>query len=297
MKIGGVRKVLNDLGILPDSKRYYHDADEFMAQSLFYVSRAGQYHCTSEYRFERRSSGVETCQAMYVEEGQLLLSYGEEEVAVGPDEMALIHLGTPHHYRTGGDELKMKWFHIDGRGSRAYVRQIHSLRGILMDRETSRDSKKLVNRVFQFLDERYEDPQAISICVHRILAMLNRPREGAGGIIFGRMNGRQDTGMEASLTYIREHFSEAGLSVEELADLANLSTWYYIKRFRIFSGTTPHKYILRLRIEAARELLDTTSMSVEEIAYQCGFSGSSHFIEVFRKNSGMTPMNFRNLWR
>ncbi len=289
--------MLNDLGILPDSKRYYHDADEFTAESLFYISRAGNYHCTSEYKFERQASGVEACQAMYVEEGRLQFSYGEYKTVVDTGEMVLIHLGTPHLYRTDGDRLRMQWFHIDGRGSRSYIRRIHSVRGILIGRESAENGKMLVDRIFRLLDEGYKDPQEISVCIHRLLAMLNRQQEGTGGFAAGLMKERPDPGVEASLVYLKEHFADPGLSVEYLAGMANLSTWYYIKRFRACYGTTPHKYILRLRIEAARGLLDTTSLSVEEVAYQCGFSGPSHFIDVFRKTSGMTPMKFRSLWR
>lgn len=289
--------MLNDLGILPDSKRYYHDADEFTAESLFYISRAGDYHCTSEYKFERQASGAKACQAMLVEEGRLQFSYGEYEMCVGSGEMVLIHLGTPHLYRTDGDRLRMRWFHIDGRGSLSYVRQIHSLRGILIGRESAENGTFLVDRIFRLLEEGYKDPQEISVCIHRLLAMLNRPGEGTGFFAPGMMKERPDPGMEASLAYLREHFAEAGLSVEELAGMANLSPWYYIRRFRACYGVTPHQYILRQRIEMARGLLDTTSLSVEEIAYQCGFSGPSHFIDVFRKTSGMTPMKFRSLWR
>ena len=289
--------MLNDLGILPDSRRYHHDADEFTTESLFYISRAGDYQCTSEYKFERPASEIEACQVMYVEEGGLDFSYGEEKMEIVDGQMVLIHLGVPHMYRTKGDRLRMRWFHVEGRGSLSYVRQIHYLRGIVIDRESADGAKAIVNRIFDLLEEGYKDSQEISICIHRILAMLNRPQEGTGIFLPGMKKERPDPCMEASMAYLRENYSDIGLSVEKLSEIASLSTWYYIKRFRRIYGITPHKYILRLRLEAARGLLDTTSMSVEEIAYQCGFSGPSHFIDVFRKTSGMTPLKFRSLWR
>lgn len=288
--------MINDLGILRDSKRFYHDVDTFMEKSLFYVARAGIYHCTSEYQFSRNASDLETCQVMYVEEGKLWVTYGTEELTVGPGEMILINLGKFHRYRADESGLKMLWFHIEGRGSKAYLEQIHSKWGILVNEDRAAEGKRFVDEIFRLLEEQNEDPQEISICVHRLLAVLNKPQYGQN-YFYGQMREKPDPGMEDSVNWLREHFEEQGVSVDELAGITGFSTWYYIKRFRALFGTTPHKYILQLRIRSARELLDTTSLSVEEIAYRCGFSSASHFIDVFRKDSGMTPLQFRNLWR
>jgi AraC-like DNA-binding protein len=59
------------------------------------------------------------------------------------------------------------------------------------------------------------------------------------------------------------------------------------------TGTTPHRYVLRARIERAQELLRMTGLSVAEIAAAVGFAGQSHFCTAFSRETGVTPTRYR----
>ena len=58
-------------------------------------------------------------------------------------------------------------------------------------------------------------------------------------------------------------------------------------------GRTVHQEILRLRLERAKELLDRTEMQLPEIAARCGFSYPSKLSAVFKRETGMTPTDYR----
>lgn len=60
---------------------------------------------------------------------------------------------------------------------------------------------------------------------------------------------------------------------------------------------SPHRYILRARIERARELLRMTSLSIGEIADAVGFAGQSHFCTAFGRETGLTPSAYRRSCR
>ena len=60
-----------DQGVLDDSLRFFHEADPFTKENLFYIERAGIYHCDSTYQFAREASEIRTCQMILVEEGCL----------------------------------------------------------------------------------------------------------------------------------------------------------------------------------------------------------------------------------
>ena len=83
------------------------------------------------------------------------------------------------------------------------------------------------------------------------------------------------------------------LSLQELADEHSMAVNTLLRHFRKIIGKTPMAYMRELRLRAAEELLINSALRIEEIAVQCGFGSSSHFIMVFKKHFGMTPENFR----
>ena len=83
------------------------------------------------------------------------------------------------------------------------------------------------------------------------------------------------------------------LRLQELAQTANVSEFHFIRAFKRSTGRSPHQYITARRMERAQFLLTTTDLPVAEVAWQVGFSNTSHFTAQFRKHTGMTPA----LWR
>ena len=95
--------------------------------------------------------------------------------------------------------------------------------------------------------------------------------------------------------HIRKHFAEP-LSVEDLARLTNVSAVHFTRLFRRETGRSPHEYLLLVRMNHARRLLTDTTDSIEVISELCGFASSTHFIRMFKKRNGFTPLQFRKLF-
>jgi AraC family transcriptional regulator len=89
---------------------------------------------------------------------------------------------------------------------------------------------------------------------------------------------------------------ERQMGLSELAMLAGLSRWYFLRIFQETVGTSPHDYVTRRRLDRARDLLCTTSRSVMEIAGSVGMT-HSHFSRVFLRRLGVTPTEFRRIKR
>lgn len=81
------------------------------------------------------------------------------------------------------------------------------------------------------------------------------------------------------------------VSVEEAASAACLSPFHFHRLFRALHGTTPHRYLARLRLERARALL-ARGVPVVEAALNCGFESVPSFTALFRKTFGATPGKF-----
>jgi AraC family transcriptional regulator len=83
------------------------------------------------------------------------------------------------------------------------------------------------------------------------------------------------------------------LSLQALASESGYSRVHFVRMFRAATGYSPHNYLLNLKLERARELLQNPSMSLIDIAFDCGFSSHSHMSRIFHKAIGVTPSAYR----
>ncbi len=84
------------------------------------------------------------------------------------------------------------------------------------------------------------------------------------------------------------------ISLHDLATVAGVSRFHFHRQFRKSVGVTPHEYVLRVRIERAKGLLTGSDLTVGEVSGAVGFADQSHFSNIFRKLTAMTPRSFRN---
>lgn len=94
------------------------------------------------------------------------------------------------------------------------------------------------------------------------------------------------------LGYIRDHLGEKP-DIDTLADLSCLSKDHLIRIFKREMNTTPLCYINKKRMEKAQLRLITEATPVKEIAYQLGFEDQAYFNRIFKKSTGLTPVNYR----
>ena len=100
--------------------------------------------------------------------------------------------------------------------------------------------------------------------------------------------------MEEIETYIDQHFCEK-LTLDNLAERSGFARSYFISQFKKRCGEAPYARITRLRLAKAKVLLRSTQYPVAKIASLCGFSSPNAFANVFRKDTGKTPGEFRKL--
>jgi AraC family transcriptional regulator len=83
------------------------------------------------------------------------------------------------------------------------------------------------------------------------------------------------------------------LDLNTLAMQSGYSRNYFLRMFHTATGYTPHQYLIRLRLEKAKRLMDSGATSLVDIALACGFSSHSHFTRAFRQIVGVTPSEYR----
>jgi AraC family transcriptional regulator len=99
--------------------------------------------------------------------------------------------------------------------------------------------------------------------------------------------------LQGVLEWMQQHLSHE-LSNAELAERAGVSESHFRRIFQEAMGMTPHRYVLRLRLERVHELLTRTSFSIARVAAQCGFNSQSHMTACFAAAYGITPARARH---
>ena len=94
-------------------------------------------------------------------------------------------------------------------------------------------------------------------------------------------------GLDAAMTYLEEHFTEAP-TLAELAGVAGLSLFHFQRMFQLRFGSRPKTVETSLRVDLAKRLM-LDGLSMPEVAKRCGFLYQSHFIMRFKAATGQTP--------
>ena len=108
------------------------------------------------------------------------------------------------------------------------------------------------------------------------------------------MGGLPARRLQQVFSYVRENVA-ANLSVADMARVVGISQYYFSKLFKTSTGTTPHQYVMRQRVERAQELLCQSQTPLVSVATQVGFETQSHFTSVFRRLLGVTPKRYREM--
>lgn len=111
---------------------------------------------------------------------------------------------------------------------------------------------------------------------------------------------KQESGISepirSSMEHVELHLTEE-LSLKQLAELAGYSEYYFSKRFKKETGTTPKAFIQKKRLERAKFLLRTTQTRVQDISESLCFGSQSYFADVFRRAEGISPTAYREQFR
>jgi len=99
----------------------------------------------------------------------------------------------------------------------------------------------------------------------------------------------------ARLRRVKEllHANMDELSLRGLAQSVGLSPAHFSEMFRKSTGETPHQFLLRVRVERAKEMLGTAEVRVLDVAIACGFKTQQHFARIFRQLCGASPSEYR----
>jgi len=143
-----------------------------------------------------------------------------------------------------------------------------------------------------YLVEKYYDRQTAIYCSKIFQIEMDRQSQSAF-IIFSGQKLHGDEVVKKAQAYIENNLDEK-ISIEHLSSRFAVGRRNFDRRFIKATGNTPIEYLQRVKIESAKKALETTRKTVNEVMYDVGYSDVKAFREVFRKITGMSPLEYRS---
>lgn len=146
---------------------------------------------------------------------------------------------------------------------------------------------------------------AASIPVHNLLPEIHRSRSlSQAKALLERMcletaercapkKPQYSQAIRQAMELTEQNFTRVDFSINSVADALNITSSYFNRVFKREYGVSYGEYLNAMRLKQAKELLHTTGLSTSDICARSGFSNLSYFYTLFKKNYGITPMEFR----
>lgn len=146
--------------------------------------------------------------------------------------------------------------------------------------KASLESESVCNRL-------YTESMATALSAHLLQHYsIQKPK------IKGYADGLSQVRLRQVTEYIHQH-SAQNPSLMIMAEIVQMSPYYFSRLFKQSTGFTPHQYLLKCRTDRAKQLLKTTNLSIADIANQVGFVDQSHLNRHFKRHFGVSPSQLR----
>lgn len=142
-----------------------------------------------------------------------------------------------------------------------------------------------------YLIEKYFDRQTAIYCSKIFQIEPDRKSQSVFTMFRGQKQ-HDDEVVKEVQTYLEQNFREK-ISMEELSSRFSVGRRNFDRRFIKATGNTPIEYLQRIKVESAKKSLETSRKTVSEIMYEVGYSDVKAFREVFRKFTGMSPVEYK----
>lgn len=143
-----------------------------------------------------------------------------------------------------------------------------------------------------YLIEKYFDRQTAIYCSKVFQIEMDRHSQSPFTMFTGqKLHG--DEMVQQAQAYIETQLHEK-ISIEHLSSKFSVGRRNFDRRFIKATGNTPNEYAQRVKIESAKKAFETSRKTVNEVMYEVGYSDVKAFREIFRRITGMSPMEYRN---
>lgn len=273
--------------------QYSSDIKRSASAELISINSCGELRVSADSHI-RRYAGRNDYQLIYICEGHCVVTINAVVHIAYPGDCILYKPGEAQDYLLSQNaQPRTYWIHFNGDVCRKIMETLSLQDVCLVKTGQNREIEHLVSRVCQHYN--LKTPNHEWICsglMQSILALLSNEahKENQHG------SGKGKDKISELVSRVKM-VPNLNITVSECAAFCNLSKPHFTRVFKEATGMPPVQYMLEIRIERARELLDFTDKSIAEIAEASGFSDQNYFARTFKKVTGMTPTQYRDSGR
>ena len=275
-----------------DSVRCLYTANPFARTSLLSLQETGVLTALKAHTSER--SGLESYLFFIVENGKGSLLYGGKQYELNTGDCVMINCRQNYAHSTSDDLWTIRWVHFTG-PSMPMIYNKYLERGgrpAFRPEQTFKQYRSILKQIYDTaMSDSYVRDMEINTLLSEMLTILMK--DAWNPVNEDDNQNRSD--ISAIKTYLDLHSSEK-ITLDELSEQFFLEKTYLSRLFKDTYGTSPIDYVIQNRITNAKTKLRFTDMTIEEIAYACGFNSATYFARIFRKIENMSPREYRELW-
>ena len=230
-------------------------------------------------------------QLIYIFAGKAHFFFGQKEEIVTAGHMVLYRPKEPQKYIYYlEDHTEVYWIHFTGGNVKNLIRSY----GIADNQKIFCCGSSLEYQThFRVMIEelqlcRDDYPEMLEMHLRQIFIMLHRHQNSDSKV----ENSMLAEEMDKAMLYFNKHYCD-DICIEEYASSIHMSTSWFIRNFKQYTGQTPMQYILSIRIINAENLLETTDYNLTEISRIIGYDNPLYFSRIFKKQKGISPSEYR----
>jgi len=256
------------------------------------VTSCGTYHLYTRPKLPTwRPKGRLDFQLLYIASGKAHFHIDGEEKIVTAGHMVLYRPKEPQKYEYyGEDQTEVFWVHFTG----GNVTNILNSYGLTKDKKvfycgSDLEYKNHFRSMIQELQMCKEDySEMLEMHLRQIFIKLHRYFNTVSKVD----NSQIAEEIDKAMLYFAEHYNEA-ICIEDYAEKHHMSTSWFIRNFKQYTGSTPMQYILSKRIYNAEALLLDGQYNITEISNIIGYENPLYFSRIFKKVKGISPSEYR----
>ena len=266
-------------------KLYYGTSTEStdsVYDGYFKINNCGCFEdiCNS---YVERAHGRLDYQLIYIQSGEMTVWEGEKQVVLKAGEVYLFRPKEPQIYSARETPTTYYWIHFTGNA-------VEEMLSFWKDPHISVGSFPEIEGFCRSFYRDYKIPGAFQPLYYegRLISLLGSIAKKQEA----KINKKSYERVAAVLDYIEKVFPHKP-SNEELAAVCYMNKYHFIKVFKETLGEAPQSYLNRMIVEKAKTLLESTTFPIGEIALRLGFSDPLYFSRLFKKQSGVSPKEYR----
>ena len=249
------------------------------------VNCAGSINTSISHKSENKDGRLDYY-LMYITKGINHFFAKEQSNALSQGDFIVLPPNTPYSQKFDGEgELNYLWVHFTGGGVEQVLKELNikSYPHVNKTKEPNHLNTRF-SRLFDcFLKNDRLRERDLSASLEKLLVEASRTIENYEN---------PKSSLSKSINFLNGNYASQ-IKIPELAKMEGMSMTRYNLHFKKQTGVPPTKYIINLRMDMAKELLNSSDLSLSQIGAACGYDDYNFFAKVFKSSTGSSPKKYR----